>query len=41
MEFVGARNRGFIPHRPREVRMIPKPSHRQGSKLKELKWLRQ
>ena len=23
MEFVAARNRGFIPHRPREVRMIP------------------
>ena len=41
MEFVGARNVGFYSPQTQSGMDEPQPSHRQGNKLKELRWLMQ
>ena len=41
MEFVGARYMGFYFPQSQKGKDEPQPSHRQGSKLKELRWMMQ
>ena len=41
MELVGARYMGFYSPQSQKGKDEPQPSQRQGSKLKELRWLMQ
>ena len=41
MEFVGAGHMGFYSPQTQRGKDEPQPSHRQGNKLKELRWLMQ
>ena len=41
MQLMGARYMGFYSPQTQRGKDEPRPSHRQGSKLKDLRWLMQ